>query len=92
MLPSDEYYGAWAASGEIDILEAVNLGTQCDTCEGGKENKILGTLHFGGTWPKNHHKGNATVLPTTEDGFNVLVSSGKKVKCAGMWMASIMRP
>lgn len=71
MLPSDEYYGAWAASGEIDILEAVNLGTRCDSCEGGKENKILGTLHFGGVWPKNHHKGNATTLPKTEDGFNV---------------------
>lgn len=71
MLPRDEYYGPWAASGEIDILEAVNLGAACDTCDGGKENKILGTLHFGGTWPKNHHKGNATVLPITEDGFNV---------------------
>ena len=26
MLPEDSHYGSWAASGEIDILEAVNLG------------------------------------------------------------------
>src|SRR5690606_20652518 len=26
MLPTDSVYGGWAASGEIDIMEAVNLG------------------------------------------------------------------
>jgi beta-glucanase (GH16 family) len=43
MLPSDNLYGGWAASGEIDIVEHL-----------GHENKIVhGTLHYGGTWPEN---------------------------------------
>jgi beta-glucanase (GH16 family) len=53
MLPEDNAYGTWAASGEIDILEAVNLGVPCAECPGGRENTILGTLHFGGLWPAN---------------------------------------
>lgn len=71
MLPEDNRYGTWAASGEIDILEAVNLGVRCDTCEGGIENRILGTLHFGGQWPANKHKGDETALPAPVDGFHV---------------------
>ncbi len=71
MLPEDSRYGTWAASGEIDILEAVNLGVRCDTCEGGVENRILGTLHFGGQWPANKHKGDETALPAPIDDFHV---------------------
>jgi len=71
MLPEDSRYGTWAASGEIDILEAVNLGVRCDTCAGGIENRILGTLHFGGQWPANKHKGDETALPAPLDGFHV---------------------
>jgi len=71
MLPEDSHYGTWAASGEIDILEAVNLGVRCDTCAGGMENRILGTLHFGGQWPNNKLKGDETALPAPLDGFHV---------------------
>ncbi|OHD06806.1 glycoside hydrolase family 16 protein [Sphingopyxis sp. RIFCSPHIGHO2_12_FULL_65_19] len=71
MLPEDGHYGSWAASGEIDILEAVNLGVRCETCAGGIENRILGTLHFGGQWPANKHKGDETALPAPLDGFHV---------------------
>lgn len=71
MLPEDNHYGTWAASGEIDILEAVNLGVRCDTCAGGIENRILGTLHFGGQWPDNRHKGDETALPGPLDGFHI---------------------
>lgn len=71
MLPERNDYGTWAASGEIDILEAVNLGVRCDTCEGGIENRILGTLHFGGQWPANKHKGDETALPAPLDGFHI---------------------
>jgi beta-glucanase (GH16 family) len=56
MLPEDNVYGGWARSGEIDILEAVNLGVTCAAdkgCEEGGENTILGTLHFGDGWPDN---------------------------------------
>lgn len=71
MLPEDSHYGSWAASGEIDILEAVNLGVRCDTCEGGIENRILGTLHYGGQWPDNKHKGDETALPAPIDDFHI---------------------
>ncbi|MFZ4733798.1 MAG: glycoside hydrolase family 16 protein [Pirellulales bacterium] len=47
MLPSDDAYGGWAASGEIDILEIK-----------GQEPAVLwGTLHYGGGWPDNRHSG-----------------------------------
>jgi beta-glucanase (GH16 family) len=45
MLPQEEKYGGWAASGEIDVLEA----------RGQEPRKILGTIHFGGRWPANAH-------------------------------------
>jgi beta-glucanase (GH16 family) len=68
MLPEKERYGAWAASGEIDILEAVNLGVPCANCPGGLENTILGTLHFGDKWPKNKSKGEEVPFPGALDG------------------------
>jgi beta-glucanase (GH16 family) len=53
MLPQDEKYGGWAASGEIDVLEA----------RGQEPNKVLGTLHFGSGWPENTLAGKDYVLP-----------------------------
>jgi beta-glucanase (GH16 family) len=50
MLPTDEKYGSWAASGEIDIMEA--LGHEPD--------RIHGTLHYGGLWPNNTSDGSQT--------------------------------
>lgn len=47
LLPASEKYGGWAASGEIDIMEA----------KGSEPDKVHGTLHFGGAWPKNKSKG-----------------------------------
>lgn len=70
MLPEADRYGRWAASGEIDILEAVNLGVPCAACPGGRENTILGTLHFGGVWPKNAQKGSEVHAPEVLEGFH----------------------
>ena len=58
MLPSDNAYGGWAASGEIDIMEAVNTG-------GSGGNTVHGTLHYGGAWPNNTHKGGQTTPATS---------------------------
>lgn len=44
MMPTDWAYGGWAASGEIDILEAVN-----------KMDYIRGSVHYGGVWPDNRN-------------------------------------
>ena len=65
MLPTDETYGGWPKSGEIDILEAVNLKTVND--EDVVENQIYGTLHYGKEWPDNAHSGKAYSIP---DGIN----------------------
>lgn len=45
MMPQEDRYGAWPASGEIDIMEA----------RGHEPNKVLGTLHYGARWPANTH-------------------------------------
>ncbi len=54
MLPTDDQYGGWAASGEIDIVEL----------KGHEPNKVLGTLHYGGYWPDNKYSGDEYRLPT----------------------------
>lgn len=68
MLPADDAYGPWAASGEIDILETVNLGAACSECPGGKDDRVLGTLHFGGSPPHNTHLGEELFYPPILDG------------------------
>lgn len=47
MLPSDDVYGGWANSGEIDIMEY----------RGQTPDEVLGTLHYGFAWPDNLHTG-----------------------------------
>lgn len=46
MMPTDNVYGGWAASGEIDIMESSN-----DT------DYVGGTIHFGGAWPDHVNSG-----------------------------------
>ena len=70
MLPEKSGYGPWAASGEIDILEAVNLGVPCAKCPGGRENTILGTIHFGGKWPNNKLASTEIAYPEVLEGFH----------------------
>jgi beta-glucanase (GH16 family) len=53
MRPHDDKYGSWAASGEIDVLEA----------RGQEPNKVLGTIHFGSRWPGNAEASKDYVLP-----------------------------
>ncbi|MEM9549105.1 MAG: family 16 glycosylhydrolase [Bacteroidota bacterium] len=43
MLPTDEVYGGWPKSGEIDIVELI----------GDKPSEIHGSMHFGKDWPNN---------------------------------------
>ncbi len=53
MLPQEDTYGTWAASGEIDVLES----------RGQKPHEILGTIHYGSRWPSNKHSGETYQLP-----------------------------
>lgn len=43
LMPSDDVYGTWAASGEIDIMEA----------RGSNQHSVDGTIHYGSQWPNN---------------------------------------
>jgi len=66
MLPTDWAYGGWAGSGEIDIMEAVNLKAQSDekgASPGQEESRIHGTLHYGRAWPENDYSGKGFHLP-----------------------------
>lgn len=71
MMPEADAYGRWPRSGEIDILETVNLGAPCPDCEGGRENRIFGTLHFADAAGGHRQKGGWTVPPAAADGFHV---------------------
>jgi beta-glucanase (GH16 family) len=53
MLPEDDEYGGWAASGEIDIMEAW----------GSRPNTVSGTIHYGEGWPNNKYTGKEFELP-----------------------------
>lgn len=53
MLPEDDKYGTWAASGEIDIVEGW----------GSKPHTVAGTIHYGEGWPNNKHTGKEFELP-----------------------------
>ncbi len=57
MLSQDSPYGVWAATGEIDVMEAVNLG-------GAGGNRVFGTLHYGGEVPNNTFTGVDYTVPT----------------------------
>lgn len=53
MLPQDNAYGGWAASGEIDIMEA----------KGSYPGGVSGALHYGGQWPNNTFSGDSYDFP-----------------------------
>jgi beta-glucanase (GH16 family) len=64
MMPAGDYYGSWPLSGEIDILEGVNLGASCPECKGNVgENRMLSAVHFGDKAPKNTHVHKRVALP-----------------------------
>lgn len=54
MLPQDSVYGTWAASGEIDIMEA----------RGRLPGITSGAIHFGGQWPANQYIGGEYHFPS----------------------------
>lgn len=58
MLPTDEDYGGWASSGEIDIMEYLGHDTM----------QVHGTIHYGGQWPDNEQRG--TDYVTDDTAFN----------------------
>lgn len=53
MLPASDSYGTWAASGEIDIMEA----------RGQQPDRVQGTIHYGGSWPDNVSSSGTRIFP-----------------------------
>lgn len=53
LLPNDDTYGTWAASGEIDVMEA----------RGRLPGTTSGAIHFGGQWPANTYIGSDYSFP-----------------------------
>lgn len=52
LLPTDDVFGGWPKSGEIDLVEVV----------GHEPNVLWGTVHFGPDWPKNKFDNNRYYL------------------------------
>lgn len=46
MMPTDDVYGTWPQSGEIDIMESL----------GHETNKSYGSVHYGPNWPNNQFR------------------------------------
>lgn len=64
MLPNDNVYGGWPASGEIDIMESLNPGID--------DNEVHGTLHYGLPWPQWENKVDAFHMDASpSDSFHV---------------------
>lgn len=57
MMPENDVYGGWAASGEIDIMENA----------GGTPHKIGGAIHYGGQWPNNTYTAKDYYFPDGKD-------------------------
>ncbi|PXW90955.1 carbohydrate binding protein [Streptohalobacillus salinus] len=57
MMPENDVYGTWAASGEIDIME--NSGSH--------PNKIGGAIHYGAKWPNNTYTAKDYLFPAGQD-------------------------
>ncbi len=58
MLPVDSsIYGTWAASGELDIMEA----------RGRVPDKVGGTIHYGSQWPNNTYYGKEDTFASDTD-------------------------
>jgi len=70
MLPEEWHYGPWPLSGEIDIMEAVNLGEPCTACAAARENHVLGTIHFGPRPPQNKYLSTDTQVTGAIAGFH----------------------
>lgn len=62
MMPTDDVYGGWPLSGEIDIME--NVGHELTTTHG--------TIHYGDLWPDNRSSGGSYHLTSGifADGFH----------------------
>ncbi len=67
LLPEKFVYGEWPGSGEIDVMEAVNIGVHCVDCPGGMQNNVYGTIHYGSNM---HHQSQqkAVQLPKGTEG------------------------
>ena len=54
MLPTDNAYGDWPTSGEIDIMEY----------RGDQQTTSFSTMHYGNAWPNNEYDGTTYNLPS----------------------------
>lgn len=63
LLPQNEAYGGWAASGEIDVMEA----------RGRIAREASGAIHFGASWPNNTYVSKTYTFPSDQgiDDFHV---------------------
>jgi beta-glucanase (GH16 family) len=82
MMPTDEIYGGWPESGEIDIME--NIGSQPST--------VHGTLYFGDPWPDNSQTGGSYSLAGGQHFTDDFHEFAIEKSCAGSSTACCFQP
>jgi beta-glucanase (GH16 family) len=76
LMPEDAAYGPWAASGEIDVMEN----------KGANPTNIMGTIHFGGIYPRNtHSQGPSYTFPAGDSVTNFHVYAVEWTSNAIRW-------
>ncbi len=73
LLPEQFAYGKWPGSGEIDVMETVNLGVHCGGCPGGIQNNVYATLHYGSFMHHQSQQRAAQLPKGTEGDWHVYV-------------------
>ena len=64
LLPTEQIYGNWPNSGEIDILETQSLGL-------GGQNDLVGTIHFDNLFGKKQNGNTTTPAANLATSFNM---------------------
>jgi beta-glucanase (GH16 family) len=74
MMPTEEVYGRWPLSGEIDIMEAINLKPNDPS-----SHIVYGHLHYGYPWPHNQSAkgGELSISDPSENFYTYAIEWGE---------------
>lgn len=69
LLPKDQYYGSWPASGEIDLLES--RGNEPSRYNGEGRDYARSSLHWGPSYDQNRHYLTSKSVKLDDNGYHI---------------------